>query len=343
MRFSTAVIAICVLGLTTVAGATGTATVAPPEPFTEVSAAACGACHGPDGQAPRVDMSQGPCADCHAGSHGTGLTTVADAPDHGASMPAPPSAATGNGPDFTNMAFIPAGPAIIGNDGREITEGKGNLDETPEHEVTLPAYYIDIYEVTNARYKRFVDATGHRKPRHWKPDIPEGKENHPVVYVSWDDADAFCKWEGKRLPDELEWEKAARGPDGQVFPWGYQFALDRANTPQRWASKKQKGDTMPVGSFENGKSPYGLYDMSGNVWEWTANWYKPYPGNEFPNNFYGEKNKVLRGGSWYDCLSYGCGLSAPSYNRSRFAPKIRNNSFGFRCAADAPATKEDGS
>ncbi len=306
-----------------------------PAPFTQVSSEACGACHGPNGTATRVNPNQGDCGDCHAGSHGEGLTTISETPAHAPSLA---HHSVHHKTDHSGMVLIPAGSAIIGNDGREITEGKGNLDETPEHQVTLKAYYIDIYEVTNARYKRFVDATGHRKPRHWKPNIPEGKQNHPVVYVSWNDADAFCKWGGKRLPDELEWEKAARGPDGQVFPWGYQFGLDRANTPQRWASLKQKGHTMPVGSFKNGKSPYGLYDMSGNVWEWTQNWYLPYQGNAFPNNFYGEKNKVLRGGSWYDCLSYGCGLSAPSYNRSRFAPKIRNNSFGFRCAADEKDT-----
>jgi formylglycine-generating enzyme required for sulfatase activity len=236
------------------------------------------------------------------------------------------------------MVLIPAGPAVVGNNGREITEGKGNLDETPEHEVHVEAFRIDRYEVTNARYKRFTDATGHRLPRHWKDGrIPEGKENHPVVYVSWFDADAFCRWEGKRLPNELEWEKAARGPEGWVFPWGNRFGLDKANTPQRWASLKEDGGTMPVGSFEAGKSYYGAYDMAGNVWEWTDSWYQPYPGNQFPNTFYGHKNRVLRGGSWYDCLSYGCGLSAPSYNRSRFTPKIRNNSFGFRCAASVPS------
>ncbi|MFQ5507970.1 MAG: SUMF1/EgtB/PvdO family nonheme iron enzyme [Leptospirillia bacterium] len=302
-------------------------------PFTTVSSETCGACHGPDGDAPKVDMNQGDCATCHEGSHDSGLTTIADRPGHGAAQAASVSA-----PDLTDMAFIPAGPAIIGNDGREITEGKGNLDETPEHTVHLEAFYIDLYEVTNARYQKFVRATGRKPPRHWKNGgIPEGKEQHPVVYVSWFDGDDFCRWEGKRLPDELEWEKAARGDDGRIFPWGNRFALDRANSPQRWASiKGEDGGTLPVGSFESGKSPYGLYDMAGNVWEWTDSWYKPYPGNEFPNSFYGEKNRVLRGGSWYDCLSYGCGLSAPSYNRSRFTPKIRNNSFGFRCAVSAP-------
>ncbi|MDH4228728.1 MAG: formylglycine-generating enzyme family protein [Nitrospirota bacterium] len=302
----------------------------PGTPFTAVSAEACGACHGPDGSGPRVDMGRGDCAECHAGSHELPLLTVADTP--GADRPG-----RGHGPNLARMALIPAGPVTVGNDGREITEGKGNLDETPEHVVDLPAFYIDLYEVTNLRYQGFVNVTGHVAPRHWKDGkIPPGKKPHPVVYVSWFDADEFCRWEGKRLPTELEWEKAARGTDGRIFPWGNHFELERANTPQRWAAHGEAGDTMPVGSFENGKSPFGLYDMSGNVWEWTADWYLPYPGNEFPDTHYGEINKVLRGGSWYDCLSYGCGLSAPTYNRSRFTPKIRNNSFGFRCAAEAP-------
>jgi len=301
----------------------------PPAVFTEVSAEACGSCHGTDGSVPHRDPARGPCRECHGDAH-AGAAPVAD-------TPAPPGPAP-KAPDTADMAFVPAGPAVIGDNGREITEGKGNLDETPEHVVDLDAFYIDRYEVTNARYKRFVDATGKPPPRHWKGgEIPAGKESHPVVYVNWFDADAFCRWEGKRLPNELEWEKAARGPDGNVFPWGNRFALDKANTPQRWASLKEPGGTMPVGSFEAGKSPYGVYDMAGNVWEWTADWYLPYPGNTFPNTFYGHKNRVLRGGSWYDCLSYGCGLSAPSFNRSRFNPQIRNNSFGFRCALTPPA------
>ena len=89
---------------------------------------------------------------------------------------------------------------------------------------------------------------------------------------------------------------------------------------------------MPVGSFENGKSPYGVYDMAGNVWEWTADWFKPYPMNTHPDENYGEKYRVVRGGSWYDCTYYRCGISAPSYNRIFFNPNTRNNNFGFRCA-----------
>ncbi|MBI3805732.1 MAG: SUMF1/EgtB/PvdO family nonheme iron enzyme [Nitrospirae bacterium] len=237
------------------------------------------------------------------------------------------------------MVLIPAGSFIMGNNGRPTGEGAGDEDEQPEHKVFVKAFYIDAYETTNAQYKRFVDATGAEPPVHWRNgSYPPNKANHPVVYVSWYDADAYCQWAGKRLLTEEEWEKAARGTDGRHFPWGNPFDFKKANTPQYWLSKGidvSKGDTMPVGSFEEGKSPYGLYDMAGNVYEWVSNWYLPYPGNQIPNIHYGNKNKVLRGGSWYDCLSYGCGLSAPSYNRSRFTPEIRNKGFGFRCGKDA--------
>ncbi|MFY9270191.1 MAG: formylglycine-generating enzyme family protein [Candidatus Manganitrophaceae bacterium] len=249
------------------------------------------------------------------------------------------------------LILIPEGPFMMGNNGRPTGEGAGDEDEQPEHRVTIKKpYYLDLYETTNAHYQRFVTAGGTEPPLHWRNGTyPSGKANHPVVYVSWYDADAFCRWAGKRLPTEEEWEKGARGGDGRHFPWGSDYDFKKANTPQYWLSKGvdvAKGDTMPVGSFEDGKSPYGLYDMSGNVYEWVSDWYLPYPGNQFPNIHYGQKNKVLRGGSWFDCLSYGCGLSAPSYNRSRFTPEIKNKGFGFRCAQDAdqkPGKNERGS
>ncbi|HLF86529.1 MAG TPA: formylglycine-generating enzyme family protein [Nitrospiria bacterium] len=234
-----------------------------------------------------------------------------------------------------DMVLIPAGEFIMGSNGRSAAEGEGDLDERPTRKVYVDAFYIDRYEVTNSGYKRFVDTTGHRMPVKWKEGIyPPGKGDHPVAYVSWTDAYSYCRWVGKRLPSEEEWEKAARGTDGRHFPWGNEFDHMKANTPQYWLNIGKAGGTMPVGSFKEGRSPYGLYDMSGNVYEWTENWYKPYPGNRSPNVHYGEKNKVMRGGSWYDCLSYGCGLSSPAYNRTRFTPEIRNNNTGFRCAKD---------
>ena len=233
--------------------------------------------------------------------------------------------------DPNPMALIPAGKFIMGFDDRMPDEG-------PQHKVNLSSFWIDYYEVTNAQYKKFIDATNRRSPSHFRNrTYPEGKANHPVTEVTWYDADAYCKWAGKRLPTDEEWEKAARGTDGRMFPWGNEFDTDRANTPQRWAKLHQEGDTMPVGSFPNGVSPYGVYDMSGNVWEWTSSWYKAYPGNTHPSENYGEEYKTLKGGSWFDCSFYKCGISAPVFNRSFFIRGTHNKSFGFRCAKDAAA------
>jgi formylglycine-generating enzyme required for sulfatase activity len=227
------------------------------------------------------------------------------------------------------MILIPAGEFIMGTDIRLSDEG-------PQHKVTLPAFYIDKYEVTNLQYKKFNDETHRRSPRHFRNrTFPEGKADHPVTYVSWEDAKAYCEWAGKRLPTDEEWEKAARGTDGRMFPWGDEFDIAKANTPLRWQQAGQFGDTTPVGAFEAGKSPYGLYDVSGNVWEWTASWYKAYPGNDKPSESYGERYKTLKGGSWFDCSFYACGISAPVFNRAFFAKRVKNDSFGFRCAKDA--------
>ncbi len=233
------------------------------------------------------------------------------------------------GAEPNEMILIPGGDFIMGTNERLADEG-------PQHVVNLPPFYIDKYEVTNLQYKQYLDVTGRRSPDHFRNrTFPEGKADHPVTYVSWKNAKAYCEWAGKRLPTDREWEKAARGTDARTFPWGNEFVMHNANTPVRWGELKQEGDTSPVGAFPGGVSPYGLYDVSGNVWEWTASWYMAYPGNERQTENYGKKYRTLKGGSWWDCSFYKCGISAPVYNRSFFSPKVKNSSFGFRCAKDA--------
>jgi formylglycine-generating enzyme required for sulfatase activity len=233
------------------------------------------------------------------------------------------------GGESNSMILIPAGEFLFGTNERLADEG-------PQHTVTLDAFYIDKYEVTNLQYKQFTDATFRRPPDHFvNRSYPSGKADHPVTFVSWKDAAAYCDWAEKRLPTDREWEKAARGTDGRTFPWGNEFSMHAANTPVRWADLQREGDTTPVGAFRDGVSPYGVFDMSGNVWEWTASWYQAYPGNDHESENYGKKYRTLKGGSWWDCSFYKCGISAPVYNRSFFSPRVKNASFGFRCARDA--------
>jgi len=232
------------------------------------------------------------------------------------------------GKEPNEMVLIPAGKFIRGSNNRLPDEG-------PEYEAETKAFWIDKYEVTNLQYKQFMYSTNRKSPKLFRNrTYPEGKVDHPVVYVSWHDAYDYCMWAGKRLPTDIEWEKAARGTDGRNFPWGDDFDVNKVNSPVRWSTLHMEGDTTPVGAFEDGKSPYGLYDMSGNVWEWTDSWYTQYPGNKWPSENYGELYKVLKGGSWWDCSFYQCGVSAPSFNRSYFKQNIKNSSFGFRCAKD---------
>lgn len=225
------------------------------------------------------------------------------------------------------MVKIPAGVFIRGSNSRLPDEG-------PQHEMNVAAFAMDLYEVTNLQYQAFLQSHPNlTPPQHFQnAKAPSGKLDHPVVYVSWYDAKAYCEWVGKRLPNDIEWEKAARGTDGRTYPWGEEFSIERVNSPVRWTTLKRVGDTTPVGAFEAGKSIYGLYDMSGNVWEWTQSGYEPYPGNTRHSENYGGNYRTLKGGSWWDCSFYQCGISAPVYNRSFFHPKTKNNSFGFRCA-----------
>jgi formylglycine-generating enzyme required for sulfatase activity len=197
------------------------------------------------------------------------------------------------------MVLITAGEFLMGSD-----PGKDKLaedDEQPQHTLHLPDYYLAKTPVTNARYATFVQATDHHQPIHWeggKP--PKDKENHPVVYVSWHDAVAYCEWLSKvtgklyRLPSEAEWEKGARGGDGRIYPWGNRWDAQRCNS-----SGGQFGTTL-VGAYPQGASPYGLLDMAGNVWEWTRSVYAgyPYDPEDGREDLLVEGLRTLRGGSW---------------------------------------------
>lgn len=217
------------------------------------------------------------------------------------------------------MVLVPAGAFTMG-------AADGNPDEKPVRQVTLPAFYIDRTEVTTEEYARFVQATGHAAP----PDWPEGKPNpkrlkHPVVNVSWFDANAYARWAGKRLPTEAEWEKAARGADGRPLPWGAQWDDKKANVGDK--------DVEPVASRPENASPCGALDMLGNAWEWTADWYQPYAGTPEPSVHYGEKYRVVRGSGGIDFYPPLNGKRASI--RGRIQPFGRYDSVGFRCALDA--------
>lgn len=227
-----------------------------------------------------------------------------------------------DGLQTTAMVKIPGGPFIIGYDHR-------HPDEKPSHTISIPPFFIDLYEVTNEQYKKFIDATHRLPPDDWINNAyPLENKKHPVAFVTWYDAHDYCSWAGKRLPTEEEWEKAARGTDGRLYPWGNEFDPKKANMPQSHST-----GTTPVGSFPQGRSPYGLYDMAGNVWEWTDSWATPYPGSPIPTaHYFTGEYKVLKGGSWVDCSFYRCGISALTFNRGYFKPQTKNRGFGFRCA-----------
>jgi formylglycine-generating enzyme required for sulfatase activity len=214
------------------------------------------------------------------------------------------------------MVYVPGGEFIFGRDG-------GPEDESPQQVVEVAGFNIDKYPVTNAEYAKFVEATGHRVPRHWTDGkIPDGKDDHPVVWVSWEDADAYAKWAGKRLPTEFEWEKAARGTEGLAYPWGDTFDATKCNS-----SESGLGDTSPVGAYPDGASPSGAEDMCGNVMEWTADWYQAYRGSLYANERYGQTHKVMRGGSWFDNAD-----AVRTTTRKSGKPSFRFSTIGFRCA-----------
>ncbi len=221
-------------------------------------------------------------------------------------------------PKGVTMRLVPAGEFTMGSD--EYSD-----DEKPAHQVYLDDFYMDIYEVTNMRYKACVEAGVCDPPASTRSstrasyyDNPEF-DNYPVITVAWEQAKTYCEWRGARLPTEAEWEKAARGTDGRIFPWGDEGV-------ERRFANYNGSDTSEVGVYPDGISPYGLYDMVGNVWEWVADWDEVYPGNMVSNSEFGTTYRVLRGGSWYNL---GDNLRV-SY-RYRGNPDSSYVSIGFRC------------
>lgn len=247
------------------------------------------------------------------------------------------------------MVFVPAGEFTMGS--------KLYGDERPAHQVYLDGYWIDRTEVTNKMFVDYLNEIASQVSvqdqddvslndtvifsltcaacRRWKDRITwdgsrfsavAGYENHPVLLVSWDGANSYCSWAGRRLPTEAEWEKAARGTDGRTYPWG-------EGTPNASLLNfnNNVGDTTEVGSYLEGASVFGALDMSGNVWEWVNDWYdenyyKTSPSSNPPGPDSGT-HKVIRGNGWYDIFS-----DVRSALRSRFFPKTTFDNLGFRCA-----------
>lgn len=191
------------------------------------------------------------------------------------------------------MVYVPGGELRVGRDDGE------EENERPAHAATINPFFIDLTEVTNEEYQKFVDANNYPPPPVWQgKHFPEGAKTLPVTDVTWDDANAFAKWagDGKRLPTEEEWEFAARGTDGRFYPWGSEWNVNMSNTK---SDTKDKRQLVLIGYFPKGASPFGLLDMSGNAWEWTVSDFKEYPGGNKFNAPDGFKNlKVIRGGSY---------------------------------------------
>ena len=248
-----------------------------------------------------------------------------------------------------SMVLIPAGEFEMGSD-------QGDYDERPQRRIDLDAYEIDRYEVTNLQYQLFLLSTGRRSPQYWTgTDFPPSTHDFPVVGVSWEDAEAYCQWTNKRLPSEAEWEKACRGNQGNLYPWGDTWHPDKANVGLDIANLWPEGfedawellsvserdselpSIMPVGSFISGVSPYGVLDMVGNVEEWTADWYNPSSYQNMP-----QKNPLtlepkwahsIRGSGWV----YRHGVENWVSKWSRCSSRNASHSFsharvGFRCA-----------
>ena len=225
------------------------------------------------------------------------------------------------------MILIPGGDFKLGVDPADkllsfVSDATANLNAQPLQTHHVAAFYIDAYEVTYEQFLQF-------KP---KARYDNGKPGNPIQSASWFEADAYCLWAGKRLPSEFEWEKAARGADGRLFAWGNEFHREFANFGK---------SLQPVGVFEKDKSPYGVYDMNGNLAEWTASNYEPYPNSQsaadrpHKDENFGKNLKVIRGGSFYK-REHGFMTEFVILTHRNFAPPaVRAWDTGFRCARSA--------
>jgi formylglycine-generating enzyme required for sulfatase activity len=230
--------------------------------------------------------------------------------------------------DSAEMKIIPAGEFLMGSKPSE-----GRADEQPQRKVYLAAYAIDIHEVTNEQYLHFIHSTGRKEPPNPYGDRLLSEETDvaslPVVQVTWHDAVDYCRWAGKRLPTEAEWEKAARGGNGALFPWGSQSPRAKPiNFKRNWKGTKT---LWSVGSHKETSSPYGIHDMSGNVREWTQDWYAPdyyaYAPNRNPQGPRIGILKVIKGGSWHSFIG---DIRPAARGKGGFA--LKTDGIGFRCA-----------
>jgi len=238
--------------------------------------------------------------------------------------------------ELAKMVEVPAGDFTMGTDLK-----RANEQNKPKHQVYLDTFVIDKYPVTQAQYALFVADELYRPPLNWKDGhIPQGMAKHPVTMVSWYNARAYCDWQGKRLPKESEWEKAARGTKGQRWPWGERMQVDSLNVYYK------VGHTTAVDAYPHGASPFGVMDMAGNVQEWTATEFAPYPGANASSQVFHPKKLdatysagsediermvyfVMRGGSWKSDP-----FSAASYHRNYSMPNYASDFYGFRCAKE---------
>jgi formylglycine-generating enzyme required for sulfatase activity len=230
--------------------------------------------------------------------------------------------------DPVKMITIPAGEFLMGSE-----MGKGRDDEYPQRQVHLDSYAIDVYEVSNKNYLKFIHATGRKEPPNpYSEKIlseEPGVQLSPVVQVTWYDAVDYCRWAGKRLPTEAEWEKAARGLHGSIYPWGMQSpGTQKVNFAKNWDGINT---LWPVGSKSETSSPFGIEGMAGNVREWVSDWYAPdYYSHAPVKNPKGPANgilKVIKGGSWH---SFKADVRPAARGKGGFA--LKTDGIGFRCA-----------